>query len=96
MTIYGIDVSSWQNGLSLKQAKAEGIQFAIIRLCDGTYADPVFKSHLQDAESAGLLTSTYWYLRAPSEGTTIAQQVEVSQVLFRLSRWENLEYAKKI
>ena len=22
--------------------------------------------------------------------------VEVSQVLFRLSRWENLEYAKKI
>ena len=23
-------------------------------------------------------------------------QTEVSQVLFRLSRWENLEYAKKI
>ena len=22
--------------------------------------------------------------------------IEVSQVLFRLSRWENLEYAKKI
>ena len=25
-----------------------------------------------------------------------AQRTEVSQVLFRLSRWENLEYAKKI
>ena len=24
------------------------------------------------------------------------QSFEVSQVLFRLSRWENLEYAKKI
>ena len=26
----------------------------------------------------------------------MSMQAEVSQVLFRLSRWENLEYAKKI
>lgn len=75
--IYGIDVSEHQNGLSLKRAKQEGFDFAIIRLCDGTYRDTVFHSHLQDAESAGMLVSTYWYLRAPSEGTTIAQQVDV-------------------
>ena len=77
MTIFGVDVSEHQDGMSLARAKAEGVDFAIIRLCDGTYRDRVFASHLADAESAGLLTATYWYLRAPSEGTSIAQQVDV-------------------
>lgn len=75
--LLGVDVSEHQNGLSLAAAKSEGISFVIIRLCDGTYRDPIFQSHLDDAESAGLLVSTYWYLRAPSEGTSIAQQVDV-------------------
>ena len=76
-TIFGIDISEHNNGLSCVQAKQSGVEFAIIRLCDGTYVDPVFHSHLEDAERAGLLVATYWYLRAPSEGTTIAQQVDV-------------------
>lgn len=75
--LFGVDVSEFQDGMSLKRAHDEGIDFAIIRLCDGTYRDRVFQSHLDDAESAGLLVSTYWYLRAPSEGTSIAQQVDV-------------------
>ena len=77
MTLFGVDVSEHQDGMSLKQAAAEGISFAIIRLCDGTYRDRVFASHLADAEAAGLAVSTYFYLRAPSEGSTIAQQVDV-------------------
>lgn len=76
-TIFGIDVSEHQDGMSLKLAKSQGIEFAILRLCDGTYRDRTFRSHLDDAERAGLLVSTYWYLRAPSEGTSIAQQVDV-------------------
>lgn len=76
--IFGVDVSEHQDGMSLRRAAEEsGISFAIIRLCDGTYADRVFRSHLEDAEAAGLLVSTYWYLRAPSEGTSISQQVDV-------------------
>ncbi|WP_446921454.1 GH25 family lysozyme, partial [Klebsiella pneumoniae] len=61
---------------NLHTAQQEGYDFAIIRICDGTYKDPIFNSHLKDAENAGLITSGYWYLRAPSEGTTIAQQVD--------------------
>ena len=75
--IFGVDISEHQDGLSLRKAKAEGIEFAILRLCDGTYVDKTFRSHLDDAERNGLLVSTYWYLRAPSEGTSIAQQVDV-------------------
>lgn len=75
--LFGIDISEHQDGLALRKAKAEGIEFVILRLCDGTYVDKTFRSHLEDAERNGLLVSTYWYLRAPSEGTTIAQQVDV-------------------
>lgn len=76
-TLHGIDISEHNDGLSCVRAKQEGMDFAIIRLCDGTHVDSVFRSHLADAEQAGMLISTYWYLRAPSEGTTIAQQVDV-------------------
>mgnify|MGYP002722584568 FL=1 len=76
-TLYGIDISEHNDGLSCARAKQEGMDFAIIRLCDGTHVDRVFHSHLADAEQAGMPISTYWYLRAPSEGTTIAQQVDV-------------------
>lgn len=77
MPLYGLDVSEHNNGLNLHTAQQEGYDFAIIRICDGTYKDPIFNSHLKDAENAGLITSGYWYLRAPSEGTTIAQQADV-------------------
>ena len=76
-TLYGIDISEHNDGLSCVRAKQEGVDFAIIRLCDGTHVDRVFHSHLADAEQAGMLVSTYWYLRAPSEGTSISQQVDV-------------------
>ena len=77
-TLYGVDVSVHQNGMSLKKAAAEGIDFAIIRTTDGTYKDSCYQSHLADAESAGLVTAAYHYLRNPNEGTSVAQQVQAS------------------
>ncbi|MHC9800971.1 GH25 family lysozyme [Corynebacterium diphtheriae] len=99
MTIYGVDVSVHQNGLSLVQAKKEGYDFCILRMCDGTFRDVAFRSHLVDAEVAGMLISVYWYLRAPSEGTTIAQQVDMidSQLQGRkdLAVWIDVESVTK-
>ena len=77
-TIFGVDVSSHQDGMSLKKAAREGIDFAIIRTTDGTYKDRCYQSHLADAESAGLVTAAYHYLRNPSEGTSVAAQVQAS------------------
>jgi len=71
MPLYGLDVSEHNNGLNLHTAQQEGYDFAIIRICDGTYKDPIFNSHLKDAETAGLITSGYWYLRAPTDTTTL-------------------------
>lgn len=77
-TLHGVDVSEHQSGMSLKRAAREGIDFAIIRTTDGTYKDRCYRSHLEDAEGAGMLTAAYHYLRNPSEGTTVAQQVQAS------------------
>lgn len=77
-TVFGVDVSEHQDGMSLRRAANEGIQFAIIRTTDGDYRDRCYRSHLEDAESAGMVTSAYHFLRNPSEGTTVAQQVDAS------------------
>ena len=76
--LFGVDVSEHQNGMPLTSAAAEGMAYAIIRTTDGTYKDRVYTSHLLDAERAGLVTAAYHYLRAPSEGTSVAQQVQAS------------------
>lgn len=76
--LFGVDVSEWQNGMALTQAAREGMAYAIIRTTDGTYKDPVYRSHFEDARNAGLVIAAYHYLRNPSEGTTVAQQVKAS------------------
>lgn len=77
-TIFGVDVSEHQDGMSLQRAAAEGMKFAIVRTTDGTYRDRCYRSHLEDAEASGLVTAAYHYLRNPSEGTTVRQQVDAS------------------
>lgn len=77
-TIFGVDVSYFQDGMSLSQAKREGMSFAIIRTNDGTFKDTCYASHYDDAKSAGLLIAAYAYIRNPSEGTSIAAQVQTT------------------
>lgn len=55
----GIDVSEHQDGLSLVQAAAEGIQFVVVRTTDGTYRDRTYASHVDDARRAGLPVEAY-------------------------------------
>lgn len=74
--IFGVDVSEHQNGLYLSGIR--GIDFVIARTTDGTHRDKAYRSHIDDAEHGGLVTSAYHFLRAPSEGASIAQQVQAS------------------
>lgn len=77
-TIFGPDVSYFQNGMSLARAKAEGMSFVILRTNDGTFKDTCYASHYDDAKNAGLLIAAYAYIRNPSEGTSIAAQVQTT------------------
>lgn len=77
-TIFGVDVSEHQDGMSLRRAAAEGIQFAIIRTTDGTYRDRTYRSHVDDARGTDMALAAYHYLRNPSEGTSVRAQVKAS------------------
>lgn len=94
-TIFGVDVSEFQDGMPLTQAAAEGIQFAIVRTTDGTYKDRVYRSHVDDGRNAGLVLSAYHFLRNPSEGTSVAEQVRASLEVMgdhhRLPVWLDVE-----
>lgn len=72
-----LDISQWQNPISLRGAKADGIVGVILRTNDGTYRDQVFHSHLADARANDLPVSAYWFVRRPDEGTSIAAQADV-------------------
>lgn len=80
--------------MSLARAASEGISFAVVRTTDGTYRDRTFRSHIDDALSAGLEISAYHFLRNPSEGTTVGEQVEASVAVLgphRVPMWIDCE-----
>jgi GH25 family lysozyme M1 (1,4-beta-N-acetylmuramidase) len=59
-TLYGIDVSEWQDGLNLA---GTGVDFCIIRLAYGDYhPDDCAVSHTEDWETTGKPVSFYHYL----------------------------------
>jgi len=63
----GLDVSEHQAGLDVSR-----FDFVIARTTDGTYQDAAFSSFAPHA------TAAYHFLRAPSEGTSVASQVAAS------------------
>lgn len=64
MTIFGVDLSEHNNGFSITQSAKNGIEFAILRTGDGKHSDTIFKSHLEDANRAGVLIAAYHYIRS--------------------------------
>lgn len=67
---YGMDVSKWQGNIDFNAAKADGIDFVIIRLGyraqdDGTLTlDPYFTTYMAGAYAAGMKIGVYFYTQA--------------------------------
>ena len=71
-TVRGIDVSYFQESISWKQVRRSGVQFAFIRVSDGTtVADPKFAYNWTAARRVGILRGAYQYFRP--EESAIAQ-----------------------
>ena len=75
--LFGIDISVWQRDINLAQAKAEGVNFTIIRGAYGNKKDTAFETLYQRAKSNGLGVGVYWWTRAVNE----AQASEEAQIL---------------
>lgn len=83
----GADVSEHQAGFNFT-----GLDFAVLRTTDGTYTDRAFEQLLHDASP--LPISTYHFLRSPSEGTTVAEQVDAALSVLdgrRFPMWLDVE-----
>lgn len=68
--LFGIDVSHWQENMSIAQAKAErGIQFAIVKAAGadaGKYKDSKFENFYAQCKAAGIPVGCYYYGNAKS------------------------------
>ncbi len=66
-TVAGMDVSSYESAIDWDAAHAAGIEFAFIRVSDGTqYPDPMFATYWPAARAAGVIRGAYQYFR-PAE-----------------------------
>lgn len=87
--LFGIDISVWQRDINLAQAKAEGVNFTIIRGAYGNKKDPAFETLYQRAKSNGLGVGVFWWTRAVNE----AQAREEAQILIdNVLRGKQFEY----
>ena len=90
----GIDVSFWNEGINWPAVKAQGIEFAIIRIGGRGYEtgllydDVCFKQNLSGAKAAGLQVGVYFYSAAVDAMEAVQ---EASLVLDRLGG-ASLEY----
>ncbi|MDG3013539.1 glycoside hydrolase family 25 protein [Speluncibacter jeojiensis] len=63
MTIFGIDISSYQAGLDLAQVKAEGFDFVFVKVTEGSgYVNPTWPGFRDAANANGLILAGYHYL----------------------------------
>lgn len=87
--LFGIDISVWQRDINLTQAKAEGVNFTIIRGAYGNQKDTAFETLYQRAKANGLGVGVYWWTRAVNE----AQAREEAQILIdNVLRGKQFEY----
>lgn len=69
MKKFGIDISRWQPNYDLARAKAEGVEFVIVKAGggdEGLYKDSKFEQHYENAKAQGLPVGAYFFGKAMS------------------------------
>ncbi len=63
-TVKGVDVSYYQGDIDWPAAKADGVEFAFVRVSDGLgFEDPKFDQNWQATRDVGILRGVYQYFR---------------------------------
>ena len=79
-TTLGMDVSYYESSINWAAAKAGGIQYAFIRVSDGTgFHDPKFQQYWAAAKSAGVIRGAYQFFR-PAQSATAQADLLISAV----------------
>ena len=67
MRKFGIDISVWNKNMNISKAKAEGVEFVIIRGAYGNKKDTAYENNYNKCKSLGLPVGVYWWTRAVNE-----------------------------
>ncbi|MBE5879415.1 MAG: hypothetical protein E7288_05500 [Lachnospiraceae bacterium] len=92
--VLGIDVSKYQTKIDWKAVKNSGISFVIIRCGYRGYStgvlvqDPMFKTHIEGAQAAGLKVGVYFFSQAVNE----KEAVEEASMAIALAKKYNITY----
>jgi len=79
-TVKGIDVSYYQGTIDWTKVKADGVQFAFIRVSDGTgYQDPNFQTYWDKSRAAGIVHGAYQFFR-PAEDPIAQADLLLSKI----------------
>lgn len=63
MTVYGVDISSWQQGLDLSRVAKEGYPAVMVKATQGSdYVNPLYRGHRDQARTNGMLFAAYHYV----------------------------------
>lgn len=79
LIVRGIDVSAWQDNVDWNKVKADGVDYAIIRIgYRGTTSgkmnpDKDFIEHIEGAKAAGLMVGVYFFSQAINELEAVAE-----------------------
>jgi GH25 family lysozyme M1 (1,4-beta-N-acetylmuramidase) len=70
-----IDVSKWQGDIDWAKAKKDGVALAIIRVQDGSYADPLFAKNATECKRLGIPYAVYAFFRGRNQTQAIEEAV---------------------
>ena len=83
----GVDVSTYSEGIDWALAKAQGIDFAVIRVggrgwtSGSVYGDVRAQTYLRDSQKAGIKRGVYFYSTAVNEHEAVEEAEAVLRVL---------------
>jgi GH25 family lysozyme M1 (1,4-beta-N-acetylmuramidase) len=84
----GIDISTWQANYPYSKAKAEGVEFVIIRAGFKTTKDNQFETHYKNAKAQGWGIGAYWYMYA----TTVNDAIKEAQAFLNAVKGKLFDY----
>lgn len=90
----GIDVSKWNGNIDWNAVKNSGVSYVIIRCgyrgstTGALIEDPMFRSNIQGASSAGLKVGVYFFTQAVNE----VEAVEEASMVLGLIKGYNISY----
>jgi len=91
MKAFGIDVSRWQGDFNFQKAKAEGVQYAILKAGGGDaglYQDRKFETYYARAKSIGMPVGAYFFGCAAS----VEKAVEEAEMFIGILAGKQFEY----